>query len=73
MTARRLVVAFLIIVLAIAACGGHRSPSASVVATGPEGSVIGRIHACSGLGYAKPQYVGGTVVAFRGEESAQCR
>jgi hypothetical protein len=67
MTLRRLVVAFLTVVLTVTACGNHRKPSASVASTGPQGSVVGRIHGCSGIGYAKLQYVGGTIVVLRGE------
>ena len=67
MTPRRLGVAFLNAILATSACGSHRGSSASRASTGPEGSVVGRIHACIGLGYATPQYVGGTVVVLRGQ------
>ena len=68
MTPRRLVVAFLTVVLAVTACGNHRNSSASLARTGPQGSVLGRIHACSGIGYAKLQYVGGTIVVLRGRD-----
>ena len=49
-------------VLATTPCLAYHS-SASLV---PEGDAVGRIEACSGLGYAKPHYVGGTVLALRG-------
>ena len=67
MTPRLLVVAFLTVALAITAYGDHRKPSVSVARTGAQGSVVGRIHACGGIGYAKLQYVRGTVVVLRGE------
>jgi hypothetical protein len=46
------------------ACAAHHSSAAANHT--PEGTVVGRIDACSGLGYAKPRYVGGTVLALRG-------
>ena len=67
MTPRLLVVVFLTVALAITAYGDHRKPSVSVARTGAQGSVVGRIHACGGIGYAKLQCVRGTVVVLRGE------
>ena len=68
MTPRLLVVVFLTVALAITAYGDHRKPSVSVARTGAQGSVVGRIHACGGIGYAKLQCVRGTVVVLRGRD-----
>ena len=57
-------IALFMLALATMACAAHdgSAPSNHM----PEGTVVGRIDACSGLGYAKPRYVGGTVLALRG-------
>ena len=47
MTPRRLVVAFLTVILATSAHESHRSSSVSLSGTGPEGSVVGLIYACN--------------------------
>ena len=56
--------ALLMLALATTACAAHHG-SANASRT-PEGAVVGRIDACSGDGYAKPPYVGGTVLVLRG-------
>jgi hypothetical protein len=57
-------VAFFVLVLAMTACAAHHGNAATSHV--PQGTVIGRIDACSGDGYAKPPYVGGNVLALRG-------
>jgi hypothetical protein len=51
------------LVLATTPCLG----TTAALASPPRGRVVGRIEACSGLGYANQAYAGGTVFALRGE------
>ena len=67
MAYRSAVAALLSLFLAVPAIGAQQSRPAPTAASLPKGSVVGRILACSGLGYAKAEYVGGTVLALRGK------
>jgi hypothetical protein len=57
-------IALCIVLLATTACAPHQGSAAA--SHTQKGTVVGRIDACSGNGYAKPPHVGGTVVALRG-------
>ena len=58
---------FLFGAVAVAATASAIGASPWTSAASPRsGTVVGRIHACSGWGFAKPLYVGGTVIALRG-------